>query len=130
LIYGILNPRRREFRYVRAGHPFPIHVPAKGAPRQLSAGGMPIGISPSAQYKTELLELAPGDRLYLFSDGLPESENDDGEFFDVKRVLEAIDSDAPQELDAALQSVIRDALRWRNHRSPEDDLTLLGIEMA
>jgi sigma-B regulation protein RsbU (phosphoserine phosphatase) len=130
LVYGVLNPSRREFRYVCAGHPAPIHVSATGKAQPLASGGLPVGFMQNAKYKTGELKLEPGDRIYLFSDGLTESENDDGQFFEMDRVIDGIESSHAQDLQGALESVIRDARRWRNHRSPEDDLTLLGFEVT
>jgi PAS domain S-box-containing protein len=130
VVYGILNLSRREFRYVSAGHPPPIHLTRDGEVRQLDTGGMPIGFMPDAEYKTGFLQLEPGDRVFLYSDGLTESENDEGEFFDVERALDAIRSSRAEDLTTALQSVVNRAQRWRNHRSPEDDLTLLGFEVS
>ena len=129
LVYGVLNLSRREFRYVCAGHPAPIHVSATGKTQALASGGLPIGFMPKAKYETGLLKLEPGDRIYLFSDGLTESENDEGQFFEIDRVIAGIESSRARDLEGALQSVIRDARRWRNHRNPEDDLTLLGFEV-
>ena len=91
---------------------------------------MPIGFMPDAEYETRVVALDPGDRIYLYSDGLTESENDKGEFFDVERVLERIRSSRSEDLTTALQSVVNHARRWRKHRSPEDDLTLLGFEVS
>lgn len=128
--YGILNRSRREFRYVCAGHPPPIHVSAAGEVRQLPSGGLPIGFMPDAEYETGLVKLEPGDRIYLYSDGLTESENDDGEFFDLHRLLEGIGAAHGTDLESSVQSVLARARRWRKYRSPEDDLTLVGLEVS
>jgi PAS domain S-box-containing protein len=130
LIYGVLNLSRREFRYVSAGHPPPIHVPKGQEIRQLESGGLPIGFLPDAEYETGHLCLAPGDRIFLFSDGLTESENDEGEFFGTQRLIDALEAGRSNDLETSLRSVVRGARRWRNHRSPEDDLTLLGFEIS
>jgi serine phosphatase RsbU (regulator of sigma subunit) len=85
---------------------------------------------PDAEYETGLVKLEPGDRIYLYSDGLTESENDDGEFFDLHRLLEGIEAAHGTDLETSVQSVLARARRWRKHRSPEDDLTLVGLEVS
>lgn len=130
LVYGILDLRRREFHYVAAGHQPPVHVPAARAPYQLESAGTAIGFFPDSEYETHRVALAPGDRLYLFSDGLPESANPDGEHYEVERMLAAVDAYRSQDLDGSVASMVEEARRWRGNRPPEDDLTVLAIELA
>jgi len=130
LIYGVLNLPLREFRYVNAGHPPPIHVPARGAAYSLESSGFPVGVFPDSTYETELVVIAPGDRLYLFSDGLTESMNEREELFDVERLAAAVEAHRSERLEQSLESVAREAWRWRGKQAPDDDLTLLGIETS
>jgi sigma-B regulation protein RsbU (phosphoserine phosphatase) len=130
LIYGVFERSSREFRYVCAGHPPPIHVPNQGAAYQPEWGGTPIGFLPESEYETDGLVLQPGDRLYLFSDGLPESADEQGQIFDIERVVASVESHRSEHLEASVESIVADARRWRGNRPPSDDLTLLGIEIS
>ncbi len=69
ILYGVLSLGTGEFRYVSAGHPGPVWLPRGGAPQALPAAGYPIGVG-EADYAERSVRLGPGDRLYLFSDGL------------------------------------------------------------
>ena len=72
MVYGILNAATGEFRYVSAGHPGPVHLPSRADPVILESQGFPIGLADDA-YEERSIRLGAGDRLYLYSDGVPES---------------------------------------------------------
>jgi sigma-B regulation protein RsbU (phosphoserine phosphatase) len=85
---------------------------------------------PTSQYEVLEKRLAPGDRIVLFSDGLSEAENADGEFFEkaaLPRVIrEHLMSDC-EALRAALESA---AMGFIESDVPADDVTIVVIEYA
>ena len=89
LVYGVLDAATGEFRYVSAGHPGPVHLPAGADPVILESQGFPIGLADDA-YEERSVRLGAGDRLYLYSDGVPEAMDPAGEPFGDARLLEAI----------------------------------------
>ena len=86
MVYGVLNVASGEFRYVSAGHPGPVHLPCDAAPVILESPGSPIGLADDA-YEERSVRLAAGDRLYLYSDGVPEAMDADGNAFGDARLL-------------------------------------------
>ena len=70
MVYGVLDTSTGEFRYVSAGHPGPVYLPAGAGPVILESSGSPIGLAEDA-YGERSVRLAAGDRLYLYSDGVP-----------------------------------------------------------
>jgi sigma-B regulation protein RsbU (phosphoserine phosphatase) len=66
LLYGILGLDTREFRYVSAGHPGPVHLPVGSPPVVLEGSGFPVGVG-TASYRERVVRLQPGDRLVLYS---------------------------------------------------------------
>src|SRR5687768_8400997 len=72
LIYGILDVAAGEFRYVSAGHPGPVHLRRGDDPVVIASHGFPIGLSEEA-CEEHSVSLGAGDRLYLYSDGVPEA---------------------------------------------------------
>ena len=72
---GVLDLSSLTLRYVSAGHPGPIHVPAGADPIALAAAGLPIGMFPDTEYTEYAARLEPGDRLYFYSDGVTEAMN-------------------------------------------------------
>ncbi len=82
---GVLDASTRVFCYCNAGHPYPILVSA-GATRTLEQGGAVLGVFPSWNYHDSSVNLKSGDRLLLFTDGITEAEDAQGEEFGVERV--------------------------------------------
>jgi hypothetical protein len=82
---GVLGANTRTFRYCNAGHPYPILVSADAA-HTLDDGGAVLGVFPSWNYQDSSVNLKSGDRLLLFTDGITEAEDTQGEEFGVDRV--------------------------------------------
>ena len=94
MVYGILDATTGEFRYVSAGHPGPVHLPFGADPVILESQGSPIGLADDA-YEERSIHLGAGDRLYLYSDGVPEAMDPAGKQFGNARLLEAIAEGGP-----------------------------------
>lgn len=72
-IYGVLNTKTGEFKYGVGGHyPNPILYAQDGAVRMLPGSGFPIGIMAETKYESQSVNLAAGERIVMFSDGVME----------------------------------------------------------
>jgi phosphoserine phosphatase RsbU/P len=129
LVYGVLDAATGEFRYVSAGHPGPVHLPAGGDPVILDGRGSLIGLADEA-YEERSVHLGAGDRLYLYSDGVPEAANPAGELFGDGRLLEAIGRWQSEPLHDGPNALLTEIARWRGSARPEDDISLLAIEVT
>ena len=83
---GVLDANTRAFRYCDAGHPYPILVSAGTAHTLNHGDGAVLGVFPSWSYQDSSVNLKSGDRLLLFTDGITEAEDSQGEEFGVERV--------------------------------------------
>ncbi len=122
---GVLDANTRTFRYCNAGHPYPILVSA-GAARTLDHGGAVLGVFPSWNYQDFNVNLKSGDRLLLFTDGITEAENAQGEEFGVKRVAafgEAHAASSAAELNEQLLAQVSDYCGAKF----QDDATLVVL---
>lgn len=101
-------------RYANAGHNPPLLVRAGGAVEELGATGVPIALLPGAAYTAVETRLAPGDLLVLYTDGIVEANNPEGEEYGSERLAElcrrhrhAPCADVAAALEADLESFVR-----------------------
>ncbi len=122
--YGVLDAERRRLSYTNAGHCEPILVRQSGECLRVNHGGVVLGVFPDWSYKEEHLDLAPGDRLVLFTDGITEIENADGEDFGEQRLMDVLA--ANRHLDAeAMQKRVMAAIAEFSGGNFQDDATLI-----
>jgi sigma-B regulation protein RsbU (phosphoserine phosphatase) len=117
-------------RYANAGHCAPYLVGADGRLRKLHTSGMPVGMMEDAMVQVVELQLTPGDRVIIYSDGLTETENAAGEFFGADGVRACA---REHFRDTALG--LHDALLAAQERFSEggavtDDITVLVLEYS
>lgn len=127
IAYGILNTRTRVFRYVSAGHPQIVLLSPGEEPRFLRLGGMAIGWVPDAEYEEHSVQLARGDRLCIYSDGVPEAMSPDLEQFGDDRMNDALLKHRLLPLDASVVSLMRDVEQWCGKTGPRDDVSILAL---
>jgi sigma-B regulation protein RsbU (phosphoserine phosphatase) len=130
LLYGVLDLAERTFRYVSAGHPPPIRLTGAGAAEALDASGFPIGIVENGDYTERAVTLRPGDRLYLYSDGVPEAFNAQGSQFGTERLMKTLEENRKSTLDASLADVLSRLEDWCGSPRPVDDVSILAVELT
>jgi phosphoserine phosphatase RsbU/P len=77
-LYGILDGETHTFQYSNAGHPHPILV-SGGSIRMLEQGGAVLGVFPAWTYEDSMIKMRTGDRLLLFTDGITEASDANGQ---------------------------------------------------
>jgi sigma-B regulation protein RsbU (phosphoserine phosphatase) len=129
LFYGVLDAERRVLKYTNAGHLPPILVNGSRRGRQLDNGGALLGIFPEWKYEDSVAQLAPGDRLLLFTDGITEAAKPDGEEFGEQRLIEAatrLREHSSAELKDDLLAQVKRFCDSQLH----DDATLIVVDVA
>ena len=129
MVYGILNSKTGEFRYVSAGHPGPVHLPSGEKPVMLKSQGFPIGLSDDP-YEEFSIRLAAGDRLYLYSDGVTEIMSRTRELYGNQRLLAAIELARSVPLQESVTAILRQIAEFQEPIKPQDDISILAVEMA
>lgn len=127
LCLGIWDPHTGRVRVTCAGHPLAVLAPAVGEARRLLATGPPIGVSETAQFGEEVLELAVGDRLLVCTDGLPEALSPAEEELGMGRVLRAVEEGRRRPLVQLVEALADEAVRWAGG-TLQDDVSVLGLE--
>lgn len=113
-----------------AGHPAPIIHPSGGGPaRYLDIQGKVIGLMRDTSFQSLELPLNTGDRVYFYTDGLPEMTDAGHEYLGYGRFLEIIGGTGALSLNEALDSIIAAANRFRCDEPITDDLVIIGVEV-
>lgn len=121
-------PQARKIQYVNAGHPAGLHFSKSPPPTPLDSSGMLIGIDPSETWIVQELDLAPGDRLVLFTDGVVESFNAQGEQFGEQRLLEQLAACQHESTQTAVKNIRERLHHFRSGKPAADDVTLLVFD--
>ena len=117
--------------YVNAGHPSPILRYSTGEIERLNSVGVPVGMFAKTRYTAKTLEMRPGSRLVIFSDGLTDAENAAEEDFGDERLVEycstiAVGIDAKGTADRLMQAVAE----WSGGRERFDDTTVVVLHVG
>ncbi len=124
--FGILDPDG-TCTYVNAGHNPPIVVSRDGAMKELTSGGMVLGLFPGAPYESDKIQLQPEDHLVLFTDGVVEALNSGGEEFGQDR-LTALLRDSARCSTAEILTRLRNAVLSFSANTPQhDDITMMVL---
>lgn len=129
MVLGLLTADGRQVTMVRAGHPHPLLVPARGPARYIHQGGLPLGVLPGSVQPLVQVTLDPGDRLIIYSDGVIDGNGDRGGLgndgfssFWVSQQGQPIEKSI-EELELKLQQANR-------NKPPTDDISVMVIERA
>jgi sigma-B regulation protein RsbU (phosphoserine phosphatase) len=129
LLYGIVDLRLRSFRYVTAGHHAPVYLPPNGRAHAEENGGFPIGVVADAEYQEHVIELEPGSRLFLYSDGMIDAECFYEGPFGKRRLIQSIERTRRRPLHDSATYLIERVRDWSSTARLEDDASLLAIEI-
>jgi predicted permease len=129
--YACVDEDRRRLRYVNAGHnpPYLLRRNASGAVEELPAGGTVIGLFPQMSYTEAAIDLAPGDVLMAFTDGVPEAQNPAEEEFGEDRVRELLTRHAEKDVEAIAAEVSAELKSWIAGADQYDDLTFILLKV-
>jgi sigma-B regulation protein RsbU (phosphoserine phosphatase) len=126
--YCLLNTKTLQLTYSRAGHPYPVLIRPGKEPEQLQIRGSLLGIFEQAEYVQGTVQLQPGDKLLLFSDGAESfigRFDDNGSFSFNKEFCSIKDSPLIDIVD----SMNTDIQNQTIDPSEIDDITLIGLEI-
>jgi sigma-B regulation protein RsbU (phosphoserine phosphatase) len=131
MFYGRLDCSARKLRYVNAGHNPPILLRSKTAEciHLDDAGGPILGLLPNAQFSSASVDLEPGDILALYTDGVTEQENKDGEQFSLERLAEIIRAHSSYPAANLAEDVTRAVRSYAPKGDLSDDVTVLIVKV-
>jgi sigma-B regulation protein RsbU (phosphoserine phosphatase) len=127
LFYGIIDISTNELTYCNAGHNIPLFLSKDNKISPLENGGMAIGIMPWVHYEHVNIPFKPGDRLVLFSDGIPEAMNSNEDFFGEERLTELVIKNRDKLPDELIDLILKEISVFSGSLAQTDDITLVII---
>lgn len=126
--YAVLDLNERTVSFVSAGHPPPILVRA-GTAREISVSGFPVGVVPEPEYELQAVQLLPGDRFYLYSDGAVEQVTETDAMFGIQRLMHALLENRTASLQSSIELSLGAVLNSALNGKRCDDISMFGVEL-
>lgn len=127
LFFGVLDPTTGSLHYINAGHNPPLVFNHNGVKQTLATTGPAIGLLPDSHFAMQQTELAPGDTLLAYTDGITEARNSTGHFFGEERLVATVTQPAPT-LMARLTQLDQARHTFIGAAEQSDDVTLLAVQ--
>ncbi|MFW6059088.1 MAG: SpoIIE family protein phosphatase [Phycisphaeraceae bacterium] len=128
LWYGVFDPVGLRVTFCNAGHELPLLL-RDGEIHPMDTGGMIVGVDPHQRYDKALWDLKPGDALLLYTDGLVDAFNGDGERFGRARIEQALREASDKPANELLNHVIWSMRKFTGTRRSLDDTTLVAMRV-
>lgn len=129
IFYGVLDLAAGSLTYCNAGHPPPLVVDIAGGIRELDGTDIVIGIDDKASYRDTEAEVAAGDKIFLYTDGVTDELNKDDEPYGEKRLITVLRQNHASSLEDIVDAVHKSVLQFTDGK-PQDDLTALAIRVT
>jgi len=127
LYYAILNIVTGEYQFSNAGHNLPFRITAGGRADVLPATpGVVLGIDENHPYRTETVQLDPGDIILLFTDGITEAFNEEKQMFGDERLASCLRKNGQSGPKEIIRQVVDEVTRHAGEEPQSDDLTMLA----
>ncbi len=127
LFYGELDTASGRLSYLNCGHNPPFLLAAALPNARLAANAMALGITEETEFATMTVDLAPGDRLVLYTDGVTEAEDPRDREFGEARLEAWLQANREEPGRRLIDGVIAEVLRHCGGARPRDDMTLMCL---
>lgn len=127
--YGVLDQSTGLITYANAGHNPPLLLNAKngGSVQALMATGIPLGIDEDASWAQTTIQIKPGDSLILYTDGIPDAQNNEGEFFKERRLIDEAQKWIGFSAQELQKGILEEVMDFAGSAPQFDDITLLVL---
>jgi len=113
--------------YVNAGHNPPFVLSSDGSLRELTTGGMVLGLFSEARHESDTIKLQPKDHIVLFTDGVFEALNSKGEEFGMKRLIDLLRANAKASTNDILARLEDAVVSFSANAPQHDDITMMVL---
>lgn len=125
IFFGLLNPQDGVLTYINGGHIPPILVNRQGIIETLKVTGPMVGLERGANYQAREARFNRGDVLFAHTDGLTDTINPEGEFFNKEKLLPLLMSG--KKLAALLEQIQGEVKDYSTGARQSDDITMLAV---
>jgi sigma-B regulation protein RsbU (phosphoserine phosphatase) len=128
LFLALLDASNHTLTYVNAGHNSPLLVRNDGTIEYIEATGMPIGVFDGVGWESRTVMLSAGERLLVFTDGIPEAINAAEDFYSDERLEKFTVDHRTEPPDAFATTLIADVFNFVGDAPRSDDITLMLLQ--
>lgn len=129
VFYGVYNTRNGEVKYCNGGHNLPYLRRADGTVTELeNTDGLLLGKIPNIEYDVKKIKLSKGDSIVLFTDGVTEAMDPDGDMYEEPRFEEFLRKPTSNTPESIVIGAMADVLTFTRGADPSDDITLLALQ--
>jgi len=128
IVLARLNVHTGRVTLVQAGHPHPAVLRASGRVEFVGEGGMPIGLLPGAEYQDIEVQLNPGDRLFISSDGITECMDPSGDMLEDEGVAQLLKRNRKLSGPALFEKVVAELIQFSGTDEFSDDVSAAVID--
>ena len=127
--YGVLDPTTGKLSYSNAGHhpPYVLRPGEKIIIQELIRTGLPIGVQAGATWSKAAVQIDPGDRLILYTDGVPDARNPNGESLSVQPMLEVAKQNLGLSAEELQSKLLAEISGFVAGGTQSDDITLMVL---
>ncbi|MEC4747340.1 PAS domain S-box protein [Methylomicrobium sp. Wu6] len=130
MFYMRYNSNLRQLCYANAGHNCPLLlIENESSCQELDAEGMIIGIKKDVVFEEKCVQLKKGDKVLLYTDGVTEAQNPEGEFFGVARLCELFSSQSQASPEATINTILEALRSFCCGHSFDDDVTMVVLKV-
>ena len=128
VLYGVLNINSGEFRYARAGHEPPLILsPDSSVERLPHKPGMALGLWDDITLDEATITLAPGSTLLLYTDGMTDCRDPNGEPFGLERIQRNFSRCSETSAQEICDHLLRTLKKYQQGSKQDDDVTLVAV---
>jgi PAS domain S-box-containing protein len=128
LFYGILDAKNHTLVYANAGQDLPILFSPGNGKRTLTVNGIVLGVMEDAVYRQEEVSIGAGDRLLLYTDGIPETMNDYREQFGAERLADIVRRERAWSVRNVIENIFTAVHAHAGNAFQADDMTVVMVE--
>jgi sigma-B regulation protein RsbU (phosphoserine phosphatase) len=124
---AVVDVKTGEVVYSNCGHNAPLLIHRDGTMTKLLPTAPPLAAANDVVFRTSIRSIVPGDRLILFSDGLPEATNHSGEFFGDEKIEQVIRESADRTAQGLVRTIFNHVTEFKGGAPRYDDIACVAL---